>query len=382
MKNNENFYKSLTKTSSRKKIGSPSANLELFQTCRKPGFLIKKRYTHEKERVLILHAIKQHKKAITMDALQLHRKLDKTHSQLSKTIKKRSFYVEEKGLKIRIRHRSLEEIVSKYTNEVNEELDGFYRTHRFEYKDEDPRKYWLDKLMQDDYSFLFSIKFPHISQSGFRRTKNRKNAKDSYRILVKEIIQSVINRINHWERNSLQFIGVLEHGDSWFWHVHMLIKQTNNDEYIGYKLCEAISDITKKYQFYNTVFDLRAVYDKKGICAYMVKELTNKIEDEDGHVNEGSELFTMKTWFGAKQMDNFVVDYFKMNINYLDIHQLLYIIPFAALLKHQGKLFYPNPINKLKKRSAHNIGYRRKSKIQPTTNFDLFGRPFILFDTV
>lgn len=319
-----------------------------------------------------------------MASFQTYNNLDEIHAKLSKTIKKRQFYVESKGLKIRRRYRPLNEIISKYTHEVNEELNGFYRTHLIQYQD--CRKYWQEQLMQEDYSFLLSIKLPPHTQSGFRRTRNRGNAKKQYRILIKKIIQIVINKTNHWDRTPLQFVGVLEHGEDGFWHVHLLIKPTNNDEYIGYKLCDALNEITNEYKFYKNVFDLRVVYDKEGICAYMVKELTDEIEDENKHVNEGSELFTVKTWFGIENLDNFKVDYFKMNINYFDINQLLYVIPLAAWLKYNGGLQIPNPINKLRrilaKKSAHNVGYGRQGEIQSTANFDLFGRPVILFDSV
>lgn len=118
----------------------------------------------------------------------------------------------------------------------------------------------------------------------------------------------------------------------------------------------------------------------------MVKELIDKIEDKNKHTTEGSEIFTVKSWFGIENVDYFKVDYFKMKINYLDINQLIYVIPLAAWLKYCGELPKPNPINKLKRRlfskSTHNISYRRESKIQPATNLDLFGRPVILFDPI
>lgn len=310
-----------------------------------------------------------------MNGYDLFSNLDVQHSQLSKTIKRRTFYVEERGLKIRRRFRTLEEIVSKFTNEINEELNGFYRNHQTEYQDS--RKYWQKQLMQEDYSYLLTIKLPRCTQSGFRRTRNREDAKKSYKKLFKEIQTLAIEQKNHWTRNALQCVGVMEHGkNDFWWHVHILFKSTDHDEYIGYRLCDAISKIVDKYKFYKTVFDLRCVYDKEGICAYLVKELK---DNEDPHINEGSELFTMKTWFGKERFN-------PHKVNYFDIKQLKTVIIFALWLKQRGELLLPNPINKLRKilekRLAHYVVYRRKGKIKPATNFDPFGRPFILFDTV
>lgn len=315
----------------------------------------------------------------------LYDKLNITNSQFSKTIKSRTWYrtPEEdtwyNKRKYKTHHRSVEEIISTFTNDIEYEKNGIYRNHAKELTDY--QKEWQKTLMQDDYSFFLSIKLPWRDLSGFIRTKNRKNAIKLYKRLIKEIQIIVINKKDHWTRKGVPFCGVLEHGDEddGFWHVHLAIKTTENDDYIGYKLCEAISTIVNKYGFYKTVFDLRCVYDKEGLCAYIVKELTPKIEDKKKHVNEGSELFTMKTWFGSKKFKPY-------KVNYFDINQLRNIIAFALWLKQHGDLSWPNPINKLRRtltrKSIHYIGDRGKRKIQPTTNFDLFGRSIILLDSV
>ena len=310
-------------------------------------------------------------------------KLDTLKSEFSRVIKRRTWYVEKHGLQIRRRWRSLDEIISKFTREADEEMEGFYRNHNI--KLDDYQKAWLEKLMKKEYSFFLTIKLPWCRQSDFCRTQNKKEAIKLYKRLIKELMCIVTAKDNHCFRNPLQFEGCLEHGKSekkW-WHVHIAIQKTNNDEYIAYRLCEAISELVNKYNFFKTVFDLRCVYDKEGLCTYMVKELRKPTEYDDiSYRDEDSELFTMQTWFGTKKLTNYKVNYFNMKINYLDIRQLQYVIGLAVRFKILGLLFWPNPVNKLKKKLIHKRANRRQRKVNSTTDLDPFGGPIGLLDFV
>lgn len=276
-----------------------------------------------------------------------------------KTIKRRTWYVEKRGLKIRRRCRSIEEIFNKFGYEIDREEAGIYRSHKFTL--DEYQNAWHQNLMKNDYAFFITIKLPRCTQSGFRRTKDRSKAIELYKKLIKELECLVISKTNHWTRKAFPFVGVLEKGKGGFYHVHLAIISTDFDNAMAAKLCESIEQIINKYRFYKTVIDIEPVYDKEGLCAYMVKEL------KDTNIlmyDEGPEIFNLQTWFNVKKDAKFsIIDACADILDYILVFVLLVNFGCVQVLCR---------IVELIRCLLHKRSYRRKFEIYPSFHFEVF----------
>lgn len=257
----------------------------------------------------------------------------------SNTIKKRQFYREKLGDTVYTIRRSYHDIIEDFTAECDKEmLEGLYRNHKIALNDYQTA--WKEHLMKTKYSFFLSIKLPHTSQDGFKRTQNRAEALGLYKTLIQEIENSFCG--NNWKRNPLHFLGVLEHGDKDFWHIHLAIPSMGNkfyDTYVANNLCLAITHVSNKHKFYNTIIDLRAVHDQEGLCMYMVKELKN---EKNLWKDEGSMLFTLRNLFKGIKGDRYII---KKSLNIMKI-----LIKLGLVIK-QGQTFHIlKPVQYMKKK--------------------------------
>ena len=281
------------------------------------------------------------------------------HPENRKTIKRRTWYVEKCGLKLRRRWRAIEEIFTKFGYEINREEAGVYRNHKF--KLDKYQQAWHQTLMKNDYAFFITIKLPRCTQSGFRRTKDRSKAIELYKKLIKELECLVISKTNHWTRKAFPFVGVLEKGKGGFYHVHLAIISTDCNNAMAAKLCESIKQIINKYRFYKTVIDIEPVYEKAGLCAYMLKEIRGA---EDLMYDEGPEIFNLQTWFNVKKDTNFsIID---------ACADILESVLVLVLLVGFGCIQILCSIVDLIRCLLHKRSYGRKFKIYPSFHFKIF----------
>jgi len=269
----------------------------------------------------------------------------------SNTLKRRSWYRFKIGDQLVTYPRCYKEVIDEFRNECEEELKGLYRNH--EIKLTKHQEAWKKHLMKTKYSFFLTIKLPHTNQDGYRRTRIRKEALESYKKLIQELEEYFAG--NNWKRNPLQFTGVLEKGKAGFWHIHLAIPCSDNDLYIADRLCESITKMTNKHNFYKTVIDLRAVHDQEGLCIYMVKELKKRQD-------EGSEIFYLRNLFKGIKKDCYIV---RMSLKALTL-----LVKCGLLLKHFWTFNIVNPIRHVKKKLFQKRNDRSGSKINPTTNLD------------
>lgn len=260
-------------------------------------------------------------------------------ARYAKTIKKRSWYKDKKTNKIQ--SRTIRDILEYFNNECFAEDGGIYRNHN--YKMTTYQQHWHEYLMEFEYVAFLTIKLPHVHQSGYIRTRHQSDAIKSYKHIIWEFQKTFVGRKHHCERNFFPFKGVLEHGKNDFWHVHIAIIASAEPISMIKRLLDTIDMIKQRFGFFGTVLDLSPVYDKEGLCAYMVKE----IKEKDSHIgtnyikDEGSFIFDLKSFLNVKT--NTCCDY---RFNPLTALQMW--ILFAVYLKHNDLLSIPNPINKLK----------------------------------
>lgn len=269
----------------------------------------------------------------------------------SNTLKTRSWYRFKTGDQIHTCRRYYDEVLDEFRSECNEELKGLYRNHEIKLTKE--QEAWKKHLMKTEYSFFLTIKLPHTNQDGYKRTRIRTDALELYRKLIQELEEYFSG--NNWKRNPLQFTGVLEKGKAGFWHIHLAIPSSENDLYIADRLCESITKLTNKHNFYKTVIDLRAVHDQEGLCMYMVKELRNDNL-------EGSEVFYLRGLFKGIKKDRYIV---RMSLKALKLLVRLVLWIKQALNFNVHKPTRYEKANLFQKRSNRSGG-----KINPTTNFD------------
>ena len=269
----------------------------------------------------------------------------------SNTLKKRSWYRFKIGDQLFTYPRCYQEVIDEFRNECEEELKGLYRNHEIKLTKE--QETWKKHLMKTKYSFFLTIKLPHTNQDGYRRTRNRTEALESYRKLIQELEEYFSG--NNWKRNPLHFTGVLEQGKAGFWHIHLAIPSSENDLYIADRLCECITKLINKHNFYKTVIDLRAVYDQVGLCLYMLKELGKPQA-------EGSEIFYLRNMFKGIKKDRYIV---RMSLKVLKL-----LVKFGLWIKKVLCFNLPQPIRYVKKKLFQKRLNRSSRKINSSTNLD------------
>lgn len=267
------------------------------------------------------------------------------------TLKKRSWFRYKIGDQVFTCRRYYKEVLDEFRNECDEELKGLYRNHKI--KPTKEQEAWKKHLMKTKYSFFLTIKLPHTNQDGYRRTRNRTEALESYRKLIQELEEYFSG--NNWKRNPLQFTGVIEKGKAGFWHIHLAIPSSENDLYIADRLCKCITKLINKHNFYKTVIDLGAVYDQEGLCLYMVKELRK-------HQDEGSEIFYLRNLFKGIKKEHYIV---RMSLKALTL-----LVRFGLRIKHFWTFNIINPTKHVKKKLFQKRFNRTSGKVYSTTNFD------------
>ena len=262
-----------------------------------------------------------------------------TLTRSANTIKRRKWYKDTTQDKIS--HRTVADIFDLFNNECYAENQGIYRNHKYNMSIE--QQAWYLDLVKFEYLALLTIKLPHINQSGYRRTKNQKAAKEMYLRIIKEIEIQFTSSRHHWHRNPLPLIGVFERGKNGFWHVHLLIKHCGEPMDVLRQLIKAIGDVREYFGFFSTVINLRYIYDKEGVCAYMVKELNKHTNNPNTLYiqDEGAYLFCLKTWF--RKVKEKIYPYTPSSLQTLKLW-----VGFGAILKRNNSLNIPNPINKLR----------------------------------
>lgn len=263
-----------------------------------------------------------------------------TLTRHANTIKRRTWYKD--ATQDKISRRSIADILDMFCNECYGEDQGIYRNHKYNMTPE--QQAWYLDLIKSEYLALLSIKLPHVNQSGYRRTKNQQEAKEMYRNIIRTIERKFTSSEHNWKRNPLPFIGVFEHGKSGFWHVHLAIKHCGEPMYVLRRLIKAIDEAREYFGFFQTVINLRYIYDKEGVCAYMVKELNKNTNNPNVRYihDEGAYLFCLKTWFGNNVQEK-IYPYTPSSLSTLKLW-----VGFGVILKRNNCLNIPNPINKLR----------------------------------
>ena len=262
-----------------------------------------------------------------------------TLTRSANTIKRRKWYKDTTQDKIS--HRTVADIFDLFNNECYAEDQGIYRNHKYSMTPE--QQAWYLDLIKSEYLALLSIKLPHVNQSGYKRTKNQQAAKEMYRNIIRKIEKKFTCSEHNWKRNPLPFVGVFERGKSGFWHIHLLIKHCGEPMDVLRQLIKAIDEVGEYFGFFSTVINLRYIYDKEGVCAYMVKELNKHTNNPNTRYiqDEGAYLFCLKTWFG--KVKEKICPYTPSSLSKLKLW-----VGVGAILKRSKELTIPNPINKLK----------------------------------
>lgn len=271
-----------------------------------------------------------------------------TLTRHANTIKRRTWYKD--ATQDKISRRSIADILDMFCNEAYAEDQGIYRNHKYNMTPE--QQAWYLDLVKSEYLALLTIKLPHINQSGYRRTKNQQEAKEMYRNIIRTIERKFTSSEHNWKRNPLPFVGVFERGKSGFWHVHLLIKHCGEPMNVLNQLIRSIDEAREHFGFFRTVINLRYIYDKEGVCAYLVKELNKNTNNPNSRYlkDEGTYLFCLKTWFGKVQEK--IYPYTPSALSTLKLW-----VGFGVILKRNNNLNIPNPINKLRH-------FRSKKRLQ------------------
>ena len=227
----------------------------------------------------------------------------------------------------------LHEFIYKYIEECDLEDMGLYRNHKFEltpYQEQ-----FKNQLMEKQYKYMITIKLPPYQIGCFKQTMNQKEARELYRILIREIEQAYTGR-SHFEKGGFDFNNVFEHGKSGFIHTHLaIVADTLRAETQDNELQEAINQVLRNNNLPFDCIKLSYVYDQEGLCMYLVKELKEhpKYTPETSQESYISNLYEL----------------FKVKIRHRNYHlvKLLKMVLEAAKLKIKKLLFRPNPINKL-----------------------------------
>ena len=227
----------------------------------------------------------------------------------------------------------LHEFIYKYIEECDAEDMGLYRNHKFEltpYQEQ-----FKNQLMEKQYKYMITIKLPPYQIDCFKQTMNQKEAREQYRILIREIEQAYTGH-SHFEKGGFDFNNVFEHGQSGFWHTHLaIVADTLRAETQDNELQEAINQVLQNNNLPIDCIKLSYVYDQEGLCMYLVKELVEPPRYTPPKTQESyiSNLYEL----------------FKVKIRHRNYHlvKLLKMVLEAVKLKIKKLLFRPNPINKL-----------------------------------
>lgn len=233
---------------------------------------------------------------------------------------------------------STSEIVAKYISECDQEDEGVYRNHIFKATLYQQR--WKDFLMQKEYKYMITIKLPHRTIDGYKRTINQTAAVEQIRKLIREIEQAYTGH-KHFERDAFDFNLVFEHGESGFWHAHLaVVSNTLHYETHYNRLQEAIDIVLQKHKLFNSCIKLTYVYDQEGLCLYLIKELqdqdSNNLQKEYSYLSNLHGLFHIAIKEKVSTADNNT-----------ELGKILKMISAAYKLKKNHLLYRPNPIRKL-----------------------------------
>lgn len=268
--------------------------------------------------------------------------LELNKARYRKTIKKHKWEWDYEDHKL-IYH-SPEEILDNvfYQDELWYEDNGKFRTHKIEL-DKQQKELKIDFLKRNIIALL-TIKLPSKSSCGFTRTRKESTATEKTRFIIRAIERFMADR-NHWEKDPcFDFVCVMEHGKNNIWHCHMGIiplMNININEFM-YKLREACNAVKLKYDFGRNVIDLELVYDKEGVCTYLVKEF----REEDRKNRQQKSLPMYYTLFSMFHVGP-----------QIKLERLMNMIRHACIRKSKGTLNIPRPINKLihKRRNARKL---------------------------
>lgn len=256
-------------------------------------------------------------------------------------------------------------IAKDFVNRFVDNSEGVYRNHK---NNQTPiEKAYEDFMMDYDCSMQLTIILPDQNIYGYKHTKSFSKATGLYRTLVREIEMFFTHDKNNWFRHPLFFRGVMENGEEGFKHAHLSIQYNNLNLCFIYRLCWALQQVALKYHLSaEKVFDLVCIYDKKGHCAYVSKEIDDKKDKRKKKFqDEGCLPFDLKTWYKIGEKKS-------RQINFHPLYALKLYIRMAWWLKQRRMLCVSNPINKLKKLLVYHRKNRRKFEVDTTSNFYTF----------
>ncbi len=231
---------------------------------------------------------------------------------------------------------------------------------------------WIDHLLQFGISAQLTITLPrkgvktkirNKSVTVYQISRNQYRSMDCYRELVKELEIIFTGSYNNWPRKAFNFKGALEQSDEpdLIWHIHLLVKDNSDNKICFlYRLCWSVQKLIYKYRFDDNVMDIQSIYNEKGICNYICKQIKNH---RNLSRNEGSYIFDLVTMFRIKEK--------KIKpIKFHPIYKLKILIYFGLYLKVKGwfKAFIYNPIDKLLVVDKRH--YRRQFEIDVLPYFD------------
>ena len=156
------------------------------------------------------------------------------------------------------------EMIQKYISECDKEDSGVYRNHKFRLTPY--QEAWFKHLMEKEYKYMITIKLPHYEIDTFERTFLQQDAVEQIRQLIIEVEQAYTGH-KHWERDAFDFNCVFEHGESGFWHCHLVVvANTMNYETYYNRLQEAINKVLHRQKLFKTCIELTNVYEQIGLC--------------------------------------------------------------------------------------------------------------------
>lgn len=231
---------------------------------------------------------------------------------------------------------SIAEFIGKYISECDKEDKGVYRNHKFHLTAY--QETWLRWLMEKQYKYMITIKLPHYTIDGFKRTKNQSEAIEQIRQLIMEIEQAYTGH-KHWERDGFDFRIAFEHGEAVFWHGHLVVvANTMNYETTYNKLQKAIDSVLQQHKLFKTCIELTYVYEQIGLCMYLVKELenpdNNHLKKEYSYLSDLSALFHIKVKNKQAKLNN-------------TLGKIIKLISAAFKTKEEKSLVISNHVNKL-----------------------------------
>ena len=154
---------------------------------------------------------------------------------------------------------------------INENNEGLFRNHKIELTPY--QRCFYEELRQKEYKYMITIKLPEYKINGFQQTKNRDEAREQIRILIRDVEKAYTGH-KKWEVDGFDCAYAMERGDSHFWHIHFaVITDTLKYEQNPDNLQNAINKVLEKHELPEKCIDLTTVYDQDGLCMYLVKEL-------------------------------------------------------------------------------------------------------------